>query len=334
MTEHNRREEYWKFYDHAAVAETAHLRRTLIRLVREKPCPRSEGSNRGRPPIHSKEKLDFACLWMMADNQTYRKTESDMGEMRIPWDDEPVPDHTTLVRHMQTIPSEWMDEILAETARLCLAEVGGADAPLGADSSGTETTRYEQAERPDRDARGFVEKPQKIYWKYHITAVLGLQIILTAMATPGNVNDINMLVPMLDEIRRRGFDFADRLFHADKGYDAEYNYWMIFWTGMIPNIKQRRGATNRATPNRKKAARLFDQDEYRLRALIEGVFGAEESRRHQLHCRFVRTDNRLRFAKGRAIAWNVRALNRFEQANRLKVPIPSYGGQQTHAECA
>ena len=63
MTEHNRREEYWEFYNHAVVAETAHLRRTLIRRVREKPCPRSEGNNRGRSPIHSKEKLDFACLW-------------------------------------------------------------------------------------------------------------------------------------------------------------------------------------------------------------------------------------------------------------------------------
>ena len=69
MTEHNRREEHWKFYDRAAVAETARLRRTLIRPVRERPCPRQGGSNRGRPPVHSKEKLDFACLWMMADNR-------------------------------------------------------------------------------------------------------------------------------------------------------------------------------------------------------------------------------------------------------------------------
>ena len=97
------------------VAETAHLRRTLIPLVREKPCPRSEGSNRGRPPVPSKEKLDFACLWMMmmADNQTYRKTESDMGEMCAIRDGEPVPDHTAPVRHMLAIPSEWMDWMLA-----------------------------------------------------------------------------------------------------------------------------------------------------------------------------------------------------------------------------
>ena len=89
------------------------MRRTLIRPVRKKPRPRSEGSSRGRPPVHSKEKLYFACLWVMADNQTYRKTESDLGGMRTPRDGEPAPDHTTPVRHMQTIPSEWTGVILA-----------------------------------------------------------------------------------------------------------------------------------------------------------------------------------------------------------------------------
>ena len=79
MTEHNRREGYWRFYDHV-VAEVPRLRRALIRLVLEKPCPRWNGGNRGRPPVYFK-KHDFACLWMvMADNQTYRQTESDMGE--------------------------------------------------------------------------------------------------------------------------------------------------------------------------------------------------------------------------------------------------------------
>ena len=62
---------------------------------------------------------------------------------------------------------------------------------------------------------------------------------------------------------------------------------------------QAQDATSRGRPGRKKAAGLFSLDGYKLRAPIEGVFGAEETRGHQLHCRLVRADNRRRFAKGR-----------------------------------
>ena len=41
---------------------------------------------------------------MMANNKTYRETESDMRGTRAPWDREPTLDHTTVVRHMQMIP--------------------------------------------------------------------------------------------------------------------------------------------------------------------------------------------------------------------------------------
>ena len=74
--------------------------------------------------------------------------------------------------------------------------------------------------------------------------------------------------------------------------------------------------------------------EYKKRRLIEGIFGAEETRRYQLHCRFVLDKNRILFAKGRAIAWNIRVLNRFECANRLHIPIPSYGGVAHTVVCA
>ena len=85
-----------------------------------------------------------------------------------------------------------------------------------------------------------------------------MYIILAATATPGNINDANTPAPVLAETGRRKFEFAGRLFHADRGHGADCNYWIIFWTGMIPNIKQRRGAANRAAPNRRKAARMFD----------------------------------------------------------------------------
>ena len=331
MTGHNRRKGYWQYYEKANESEQAHMKETLIDVIREIPCPREKKDDRGRPPVHSKQKLDFACLMMMADNNTYRGIKSDLQDMQTPWNNEPIPDHTWLVRHMQTIPNDWLDLILAETARRCIDGAGGATGPLGADSSAAETTRYADVERPDANKRDFVEKPQRIYWKYHITAILGLQIILAAFATPGSVSDMTMLPAMLAEIKRRGFDFAGCVFDCDKGYDSDYNCGLIFEMGMTPNIKQRRNAVSRGKPHRKKAAGLFDGEEYKERSLIEGVFGAEETRRHQLHCRFVRNDNRRRFAKGRAISWNIRVLNRFECARRLNIPIPSYGATSTGA---
>ena len=296
MSGHNRRPDYWKYYELAQESEQAYVKSTLIEANRDNPCPRPKGSNRGRPPVHSKGKLDFACLLMIARQETYRGMESDMRGMRTPWDNEPVPDHATPVRHLQTIPKDWLDRILAETARRCIIAAGQATGPLGADSSGVETTRYEAATRPNKKEVDFVETLQKQCPKYHITAILGLQIISTAFTTASNVNDTTMLPVMLDMMRRQGLDPSGRFFDGDRGYDSDENCEMLFEMGFIPNIRQRKDAVNRGKPGRKKAARLFGQDEYRKRGMIEGAFGAEEAKRHQLHCRFIREDNRLRFA--------------------------------------
>ena len=177
-----------------------------------------------------------------------------------------------------------------------------------------DTTRYECVGGPNREERDFVETRQKTYWKYHATDILGLQIVLAAFTTPSNINDTTMLPVMLAEIRRRGFDFVGGFFDGDKGYDSDYNCELLFRMGMIPNIRQRKDAVNRGKSHRRKAAGMFSDSEYRKGVLIGDIFGAEETRRHQLHCRFVLEDNRRRFAKGRAIAWNIRVLDRFECA--------------------
>ena len=72
------------------------MKETLIDVIREIPCPREKKDDRGRPPVHSKQKLDFACLMMMADNNTYRGIKSDLQDMQTPWSNEPIPDHTWL----------------------------------------------------------------------------------------------------------------------------------------------------------------------------------------------------------------------------------------------
>ena len=76
--------------------------------------------------------------------------------MQTSWSSEPIPDHTTLVRYMQTIPGDWLDMIVSETARRC---IDGATGLLGADSNAAETMRYADVEKPDVNERDFVEKP-------------------------------------------------------------------------------------------------------------------------------------------------------------------------------
>lgn len=187
-TAHRRREGYWRYYERADAGDASHLTETLARLVRENPHPGRGPPGRGRPPVHSKAKLDFACLYMMACNHTFREASRRLDGMRDVWD-EPAPDHSWLARHMQTVDGGWMDRMLARTAELCLAELGDATAPLGADSSGAETDRYRAVERPSPELEGFVRTEVKIYIKYHVTAVLGHQIILSTLTTPSNVAD-------------------------------------------------------------------------------------------------------------------------------------------------
>ena len=97
----------------------------------------------------------------------------------------------------KTIPEDWLDDILAETAYRCLDVTGGATGPLAVDSSGVETMRYETVVKQDEEEHAHAEIRQKVYWKYHITAITGLQIVLSALATPGNVHDSVKLPDML-----------------------------------------------------------------------------------------------------------------------------------------
>ena len=69
---------------------------------------------------------------------------------------------------------------------------------------------------------------------------------------------------------------------------------------------------------------MFDPVEYKKRDMIEGIFGAEESKNHQLHCRFIKEGNMRRFGKIRGIGWNIKGLNRLRCAKALGITIPLY----------
>jgi len=69
-------------------------------------------------------------------------------------------------------------------------------------------------------------------------------------------------------MKRIGIDLRGSIFDADKGHDSDDRCRQIFEMEMLPNISQRKNATNRSKRFRRRAARLFDVTVYRYRGLI------------------------------------------------------------------
>ena len=309
--------------------------------------------------MHSLEKMDFLCMIKVATGVAFRDVGDVLSHMEGIWTDEPRPEYSWITKHMKRIDPDWLDSILVDTAHMCLEELEksgtdplpesdkeltltngiddiekgepykGPTAPLACDSTAAETDRYEAVMRPDPSQGDFVQTRVKKYLKYHVTAITGHQIVLSSYVTPSNVSDTSMLPVMLGDVKKNYSQLAGRIFNADKGYDSDKNCEKLFAMDMIPNIKQRNVAdgtdsTNRGKPSRKKATMIFDKDAYKQRALIEAIFGAEETKGHRLHCRLRLDDNRKRFGKMLSIAWNIRVLNRFMCAHAKGYKIPSY----------
>ena len=127
---------------------------------------------------------------------------------------------------------------------------------------------------------------------------------------------------MLNRLKKYGVDLAGSIFNADKAYDGERNFESLFGICVLPNIKQRTNA--KKGKNRKKAAKIFDASIYHYRGLIEGIFGAEEAKHHQLYCRFRLKNNQKRFGLIKSIGWNIEVLNRLQCANKLGLKVTRY----------
>ena len=94
---------------------------------------------------------------------------------------------------------------------------------------------------------------------------------------------------------------------------------------MRPNIEQRESRENSGNRRnvgkrfRRRAAAIFDRVRHGKRGMVEGVFGAEETRAHRLLCRYRKKETQERFGVLLAITWNVRTLNRIRCAAELAV---------------
>ena len=318
---HKRRANYWNSYHRAHTTERDFRIKTIVSLVMKNPPPAKQGKGRrGRPRIHSVEKMTCVCAIMIFEGLTSRDAQNCVPGWNLPWH-EPVPNHSTIARFLETIPILWLERILTETARQCMEAAGVTEGILAADSTGVETDRYETAERPDKTRHEFAPKRIKRYLKWHVTAILGLQIIPSCRITSNRTTDTVVLKTTLNRIAGIKRVFDGWVFDADKGYDSDSNCEALFALSMVPNIKQRKNARSRGKKHRKKASGLFDAVLYKQRGMIEGIFGAEEAEHHQLYCRFRKDVNQRRFGLLKAIGWNLEVLNRLEHTADLGVKV-------------
>lgn len=257
-------------------------------------------------------------------NLSYRKTENEIKSWNLDLGGR-VPDHETISRAYKALDVEWLEKMLALTAEACLKQAGADKGDTAADSTGAETDRYEDAVRLDKKTGKETAERVKSYLKWHIFAVVGLQVILSCAITPSSVTDTGMLPSLLEKSKKLGRSFAGWMFHADKGYDSDLNCKAVFDMEMRPNIPQRKSRKNSGNrknvgkPFRRRAAEMFDPARYQRRKMIEGIFGAEESSNHRLKCRYRKKETQERFGLLLAITWNACALNRIRCASEMAV---------------
>ena len=199
-------------------------------LVTNYPCPRPQATG-GRPPKHSKAKLDFVCILMIAINISLMDTESLLAVPKTPWDAEPVPDHSTMGNHLDAIDEGWLQLMLTKTAQMCMETAGWTSGSTASDSSGVEMDRYETVKKDG------LEKRRKKYDKYHVAAILGLQIIPDSKITPGDTHDAKVLGPMMETIKEQKLDMCPSTHSCDTAYDAEENFKLLFEQKLDPNIR-------------------------------------------------------------------------------------------------
>lgn len=262
---------------------------------------------------------------MVVFGSTYRNIQNVVPSLILPWNNEPYPDHTWISRTFKKIPLIYLECVLIWSAYLCLKESDWRrKGILASDSTSVETDRYAYEVRPAKSKRKFEKIRIKQYLKWHINAAIldHLLIILSTRFTSKKTHDSPVLRTMLNRLKKYGVDLAGSIFNCDKGYDGERNFESLFCIYVLPNIKQRTNA--KKGKNRKKAAKIFNASIYHYRWLIEGIFGAEETKHHQLYCRFRLKNNQKRFGLIKSVGWNLEVLNRLQCANKLGLKVAQY----------
>jgi len=219
--------------------------------------------------------------------------------------DEGVPDETTICRFRQRMIAANLQEELLQMLNDQLAAAGYlvkrtmlVDATL-VESSRTRPDREaaRSGTAPDADAR-YAKKHGKSYYGYkaHISADGDNQLVCRALITPANVDDSQVLAPLITGARRAVY--------ADKIYDSKFNKALLEALGLANGILKKGTAHIKLSSD--DLARNHRKN--RRRRQIERIFG------HWKRCQHYRIVRYLGLVKNqleltlKAVTYNLRRL--------------------------
>ena len=285
---------YWKSY-HASNANEKRQVFNLCRRVVRKLGPPWQVVKRGRPPEHQPEEYAEIAIYRKHFCMTLRVAEGDtpfvLGK-RV--------DHSNIWWALQRIPLGYLDRAIELLFEL-IVELFPPNIFI-ADATGVQTDRYGKRKRPKlrpkdkpppkwrgKRERRLSEGREHITLKLHLMVGYcrdqGLLPVLGARVTRGQAHDSPQLKHLVGKFEGEGEPFP-----ADAGYDSTDNYILLKKHGFVPVIKLRKGEP-RGLLRREMADRFnLYKDIYRLRGLIEGVFGGTETKYgNRTRCRLRRS---------------------------------------------
>lgn len=273
---------YWRSYHASKANEKRQVYRLCRRVVR-KLGPPWQVAKRGRPPDHKPEEYAQIAVYRKHFCMALRVAEGDtplvLGK-RL--------DHSNIWWALQRISTDYLDRAIELLFGL-ISELFLPDIFIS-DATGVRTDRY--VKRRGRRLRPMDKPPPK--WRkcgekrpsedreletlklhaligYNIK--LGLLIVRSALITKGEAHESPRLKRLLRGVKGNG-----EFLLLDKGFDSEDIYELAKRHGFNPVIKLR-DVEPRGLVRREMAKNFADnRDTYRLRGLIEAVFGGLETK--------------------------------------------------------
>jgi transposase len=284
-----KRQSYYREYEASHINSSRFIARAAKQVVKRLGAP-FEKSKRGRPLKLEPEKAAVVVITQAAQNKTFRSAEGLAPEIY-----KHSIDHVTLWRYFSRIGLSYIRRAVPLLFNLIYVTIN--DAIFMLDSTGISCERSEDS------------------LKLHVLAAYsqeeGKLAIAQAEVTEFNVHDVVPAGMLLVQ-------GSGNYLLGDAAYDSHRFRIIARRKGFIPNIKFRR--TSAPTPLEKARGFDFDEAKYRLRGIVEGIFGAGEVRYgNKTRCRLVL--NRARDVMLKVLGFNLRVHMRIEASESFRIFI-------------